>query len=143
MGDIRKMEEYYDKLCKELDNQYGKELSAGQLDTMFKLTGTVHYLDKMMEQAEEEEEYSSYREGGSSRRREGGSSRRAYREGSYRDGGSSREGYESSRRRQRRDNMGRYASRGGDFMEQLEELMEDAPSDREREAIRQMMQQMQ
>lgn len=141
MGDIRKMEETYEKLCKELDNQFNKELSAGTLDTMFKLTGTVHYLDKMMEQAEEEEEYSSYRE--SSRRRDGGSSRRAYREGSYRDGGSSREGYESSRRRQRRDNMGRYASRGGDFMAQLEDLMEEAPSEQERQAIRQMMQQMQ
>lgn len=141
MLDYRKAEEYCEKLEKELDNQFGKELSAGTLDTMFKLTGTVHYLDKMMEQAEEEEdEYSSYREG-RSRRREGSSRRRDG--GSYREGGSYRDGgYESSRRRQRRDNMGRYASRGGDFREQLEDLMEEAPSEEARQAIRQMMQQM-
>lgn len=129
--DYRKMDEFYEKLCKELENQLGKELSANTLDTMFKLTGTVHYLDKMMEEADDEYSERSYR------------GDRSYRDGrrSYRDG-RSYEGGHSMRRGQRRDSMGRYSreySRGGDFEEELMELMENSPNEQVRQEIKRML----
>lgn len=129
--DMRKMESLYDKLCKEWDNVADKELSANMLDALHKLTGTIHYLDEMMES---EDEYSgeSYRNGSRGR---GGN--RSYRGSSYNDG--------SYRRGQPRDRMGRYSgeySREGDFRSELEAMMRDAPDERTREAMRQMMQNM-
>lgn len=134
MGDYRKIEEYYEKLCKELDNQLGKELTGQQLDTMQKLTATIHYLDKMMEE-EGEDEYSerSYRGG------------RSYRDGRRSYEGRSYEGGRSMRRGQRRDSMGRYSreySRGGDFEEELRDLIDDAPDEQTKQAMRQMLQNM-
>lgn len=123
--DIRKIEDYYDKLCKEFDNQIGKELSAGSLDTMYKLTSTMHRIDKMIDE-DDGDDYSGRR--GRSRRGEYG--------GRYYDGGRSM--------RRGRDSMGRYTSRGYsggvDFEEELRELMKDAPDEESREAMRKMLQ---
>lgn len=123
MFDYRKAEEYYEKLCKELDNQLGKELTGQQLDTMNKLTATIHFLDKMM--AEEDEysgRYNSYRD-------------RRYDDGrSYRDDRSMRRG---------RGADGRYVSRnysrGGDFREQMEDMLDMAPDESTKQAMRQML----
>lgn len=126
--DYRKIEDFYEKLCKEIDNQTGKDLSAGTLDTMHKLSATIHYLDEIMKDDEED-----YSERGRSYRG------RSYEGRSYEDG-------RSMRRGQRRDSMGRYSrnysreySRGGDFEEELRELMEDAPDERTREAMRSVL----
>ena len=123
--DYRKAEEYYDKLCKELDNQFGKEISAGTLDTMHKLTGTIHYLDEMMDKNEDDYSERSYR-GGRSYRYDGGRS--------YDDGRSMR---------RNRDSMDRYSRNySGGFEDELRMLMEEAPDENTKQAMRQMLQNM-
>lgn len=129
--DYRKFDETYDKLCKELEKQMDKELSAGTLSTMHQLAGTMHYIDELMK-SDEESEYSerSYRDGGSYR------DGRSYRDDrSYNDGRSMRRG---------RGADGRYVSRGdysrgGDFAMEVERLMADAPDEATKQAMRQML----
>ena len=122
-------------LCKELE-EYGKkgELSAGTLDIVDKLAHTVKNLDKIIE-TYEEDEYSNY--GGSYDN--GGS---MYNRGSYRDGSYAR----GRGRNARRDSMGRYSSNGysrtGDMVEQLRNLMNDAPDDRTRQEIQNLVSRM-
>ena len=123
--DYRKAEEYYDKLCKELDNQFGKELSAGTLDTMHKLTGTIHYLDEMMGKGEDEYGERSYR-GGRSYRYDGGRS--------YDDGRSMR---------RNRDSMGRYSRNySGGFEDELRDLMNDTTDQHTKQAVMRMLENM-
>lgn len=98
---------------------------------------------------------SSYRRGGGSSRRGGGSSREgSSREGggSSREGGSSYEGgggssYARGRgRNARRDSMGRYSSDGysmggsEELVEELRDLMQDAPDDRTRQEFQKFIQ---
>lgn len=128
--DYRKFDETYDKLCKELEKQMDKDLSAGTLNTMHQLAGTMHYIDELMK-SDEGDEYSerSYRD-------------RSYRGGRYYDDGRSYEDGRSMRRGQRRDSMGRYSreySRGGDFREQMEDMLDMAPDDATKQAMRQML----
>lgn len=87
---------------------------------------------------------------GSSRR---GMSRRGWYEGSY-DGGSRRDGsydggiydggsYEDGASGRRgRDAMGRYTSRDSGFYDKLENLMQEAPSESERTALKDMIHRM-
>lgn len=134
--DYRKFDETYDKLCKELEKQMDKELSAGTLSTMHQLAGTMHYIDELMK-ADEEDEYSE--RGGERSYRDG---YRSYRGGRSYDDGRSYEDGRSMRRGQRRDSMGRYSreySRGGDFREQMEDMMADAPDEQTKQAMRQML----
>ena len=120
--DYRKAEEYYDKLCKELDNQFGKEISAGTLDTMHKLTGTIHYLDEMMNDGQDEYSERSYR-GGRSYRYDGGSS--------YDDGRSMRRD---------RDSMGRYSrNSSGGFEDELRDLMNTTTDQHTKQAVMRML----
>lgn len=123
-----------DKLCEELEEYGGKELSAGTLTVIDSLAHTIKNLDKIIEKYEEEEEYSNYDGQGGNM---GGYSRRGYsrRGGSYYDGGSS---YARGRGRgAKRDSMGRYSRRGASYgnemmMDELRELMEEAPDERTR-----------
>lgn len=111
---MKELHELREKLCEELRKTARKrELSAGDLETAHKLTATVKNIDKII---------------GSS---EGGYSREYSRD--YDDGAS-----------YRRDSMGRYSRDGadgysrhghGDISEQARELMRMASTDREREAI--------
>lgn len=122
-------------LCKELE-EYGKkgELSAGTLDIVDKLAHTIKNLDKIIE-TYEEDEYSNY---GGSYDNGGG----MYNRGSYRDGSYAR----GRGRNARRDSMGRYSSNGysrtGDMVEQLRNLMNDAPDDRTRQEIQNLVSRM-
>ena len=123
--DYRKAEEYYDKLCKELDNQFGKDLSAGTLDTMHKLTGTIHYLDEIMNDGQDEYSERSYR-GGRSYRYDGGRS--------YDDGRSMR---------RNRDSMGRYSRNcSGGFEDELRDLMNDTTDQHTKQAVMRMLENM-
>lgn len=120
--DYRKAEEYYDKLCKELDNQFGKEISAGSLDTMHNLTGTIHYLDEIMDNGEDDYSERSYR-GGRSYRYDGGRS--------YDDGRSMR---------RNRDSMGRYSRNySGGFEDELRDLMNDTTDQHTKQAVMRML----
>lgn len=126
------MDKLRDKLCDELDEIARKpEMSAGDLETAHKLTDTIKNIDKIA-MLEEDGGYSQAGDWEMEGR------------GSYNRG--------SSYRGQRRDSRGRYSregrgSRGGysrhdakeAMMEQMEMLMEQAGSEREREAIRRCM----
>lgn len=120
------MDKLRDKLCDELDEIARKpEMSAGDLETAHKLTDTIKNIDKI-EMLEED--------GGYSRAGDWEMEGR----GSYNRG--------SSYRGRKRDSMGRYSrwmySRGDakeHMMEQMEALMDQAGSEREREAIRRCM----
>ena len=118
---MNELYELKDMLCKEL-KEYGEkgELTAGSLDVVDKLAHTIKNLDKIIETYEEEEGYSSrsYPDG------MGGSYARRY----------SREGrsYARGRMNAPRDARGRYSgnySRDDGMVEELRELMQDAPNE--------------
>lgn len=124
------MYELKDKLCKELDEIARKgELGAGDLEIVHKLTDTIKNLDKI----------EMLEDGGYSQAGDWEIEGRAYNRG-------------NSYARRKRDSMGRYSRdgrmmRGGysrhdakeAMMEQMEMLMDQAGSEREREAIRRCM----
>ena len=126
------MYELKDKLCKELDEIARKpEMGAGDLEIIHKLTDTIKNLDKI-EMLEDDGGYSQAGDWEADMR------------GTY--------GRGSSYRGRKRDSMGRYSreGRGGRggysrhdakeaMMEQMERLMDQAGSEREREAIRRCM----
>ena len=125
------MYELKDKLCKELDEIARKdELGAGDLEIIHKLTDTIKNLGK--NEMLEDDGYSQAGDWEADMR------------GTY--------GRGSSYRGRKRDSMGRYSreGRGGRggysrhdakeaMMEQMEMLMDQAGSEREREAIRRCM----
>ena len=133
------MYELKDKLCKELDEIARKpEMGAGDLEIIHKLTDTIKNLDKI----------EMLEDGGYSQAGDWEIEGRAYNRG-------------SSYARRKRDSMGRYSRdgrmmRGGyrdgrmysradakdDMMDQMEALMEQAGSEKEREAIRRCMNQL-
>ena len=114
-------------LMQELE-EYGKkgEMSAGSLEIVDKLAHAIKNLCKIMEMDDDSGSY-------------------AYDDGSYygrsrRTGGS----YARGRgRNARRDSMGRYSSEGysrtGDMVEQLQELMQDAPDEKIKQDIQRLI----
>lgn len=137
------MHEIYDlkeMLCKELE-EYGKkgDLTAGSLDVVDKLAHTIKNLDKIIESYEENSEYSSRGGSYAGGMGMGGAS---YERGgrSYRGGNMGGRSYARGRgRNARRDAMGRYSSEGysrnDEMIEQLNDLMDDAPDERTRAEI--------
>jgi hypothetical protein len=112
-----KLYELKEMLCRELEKYAGKELSANNLEYVDKLAHAIKNIDKILEADE-----GSYEYRGSYRR---GMSNRNYRDGSYEDGSFAR-----------RDSRGRYASdysRHGDMIEELHELMNEAPENTKHE----------
>lgn len=140
-----------DMLMQELE-EYGRkgEMSAGTLEIVDKLAHAIKNLCKIIEAAEEEEEYSSA--GGSYER--GGNS---YARGGSGGGGSYRNSYARGRgRNARRDSMGRYSSenrrysreggmnRGGysrademeEMVESIRSMMQELPQEVQQDAQR-------
>ena len=116
--------ELKERLCDELE-EYGKkeDLDVGTLDVVDKLSRTVKNLGKIIDKYEESEY--SYDNG------------MYY--GNYSNARNSRRGGRYSGTR-RRDSMGRYSGRRGGYsmdnkemIEELRELMQDAPDDRTRQ----------
>ena len=130
------MYELKDKLCKELDEIARKpEMGAGDLEIVHKLTDTIKNIDKigMLEDDGysqtgdwEMEGRGSYNRGSSYRGRKRDSMGRYSRDGNYSSARSGRSGYS---RHDAKEAM----------MEQMETLMDQAGSEREREAIRRCM----
>ena len=128
------MYELKDKLCKELDEIARKpEMGAGDLEIIHKLTDTIKNLDKI-EMLEDD--------GGYSQAGDWEIEGRAYNRG-------------NSYARRKRDSMGRYSRDGRmmrsgysrhdakeAMMDQMEDLMAQAGSEKEREAIRRCMNQL-
>lgn len=150
--------ELKEMLCEELE-EYGKKdkLDVGGLEIVDKLAHTIKNLDKIIETYEDEEysgegSYEGSYEGGSYQgggnmggSYEGSYERGGSRRGSYareggrggRGGGSRRGSYAMARgdgrgrgRNARRDSMGRYSRDSQMMVQELRELMEDAPDER-------------
>lgn len=118
---MHELYELKEKLCDELKEYGGKDLSAGTLDVVDKLAHAVKNIDKIIEVYEDEGEgYSSrtYPDGM-------GGSYRYSREGRNmnRNGGSYRS-YARGRMNARRDSMGRYS--GDDGMQDIEAVKAEA-----------------
>jgi len=128
---MHKLYELKEMLCKELDEYGSKEkLDVGALEIIDKLSHAIKNIDKIIE-SEESEEYSergNYYRGG------------MYRD-SYRDGGNS---YARGRgRNARRDSRGRYASYYEEEMvDQLREMMQNAPDQQTRQKFERFIQEM-
>lgn len=151
---MHELYELKEMLMKELE-EYGRkgEMSAGSLEIVDKLSHAIKNLCKIIEAAEEEEEgYSRrggsyYYEGG-----QGGNTNTARMGRGGSGGGSSyaRGGGRGRGRNARRDSMGRYSRTGGsmyyrnadELVEQLEELMEDAPNEQIRQRMGQLVQEL-
>lgn len=120
---MHELYELKEKLCKELEDYGKKDLSAGALDVVDKLAHTVKNLDKIIEMYDADE--GSY---GTHRMIDDG----MYRGGSY-----------AGRRNARRDGMGRYSSMGysraDGMVEDLRELMKDAPNDHVRKDFQRLI----
>lgn len=126
------MEYLYDlkeKLCEELEEIARKpEMSAGDLEAAHKLTDTIKNIDKIAMLEED---------GGYSRAGDWEADMR----GTYARG--------SSYRGRKRDSMGRYSRDGRysrhaspDMMNKLQTMMDNASTERERDAIRRLMNEM-
>ncbi len=128
---MHKVYELKDKLCDELEEYGDKKLDAGSLEVIDKLAHTIKNLDKIIEKYEDEDYSSAYNDGMSY---DGGS----YEGGSYERGGNRGGNRYSSRyamargrgRNARRDSMGRYSSDSRMMVEELRDLMNDAPDER-------------
>ena len=123
------MHELKEKLCMELDEIAKKpEMSAGDLEAAHKLTDTIKNIDKI-EMLEEDDGYSR------------AGNWEADMRGTYARG--------SSYRGRKRDSMGRYSRDGRysrhaspDMMDKLQTMMDNASTERERDAIRRLMNEM-
>ncbi len=136
----------------------GKFRSREEIDSVYKLVDIIKDAHCIWQYEDEESDYSedgrSY-DGSYARSVRGGRSYRGSYDGSYNDGGS----YARGRgRNARRDSMGRYSNegsyrgsmRGGysrdggkqEYIEQLRDMMEDAPDSQTKQSIQRMIQQM-
>ena len=121
-----------EKLCKELEEYAEKSnLNAGDLEMIHKLTDTIKNVDKIVMLEESGYSQEADMEGGSYARGNSYANRgKHYVRGHYsRDGGYSREGRGGYSRHDAKEAM----------MEQMEMLMDQAGREREREAIRRCM----
>lgn len=123
------MHELKEKLCEELEEIARKgDLGAGDLEIVHKLTDTIKNIDKI-ETLEEDDGYSR------------AGNWEADMRGTYARG--------SSYRGRKRDSMGRYSRDGRysrhaspDMMDKLQTMMDNASTERERDAIRRLMNEM-
>lgn len=128
-----KLYELKDRLCKELEQYAGRELSSGSLDVVHKLSGAAKNLGKLIQMCEEAEDGYSGRSYANRIGVEPGRDMRSYESGaSY---------------RRRRDSMGRYSreggySRHGDAAERLRDMMDDAPTEQLRRELDRIARQM-
>lgn len=142
---MHKIREMLMEELKEIEKEVGKSsshtLSPGKLQTVHMLTDTVKNIDKIKKM--EEGGYSSATDFMGEGRMYGVSYDRAMYPRYYREGeGSSYESDSSYRRR--RDSMGRYSRHDGSerMSEKLEEMLDEAGTDKERAVIRRCMEEL-
>ncbi len=129
--------ELKEKLCDELEEYGDKKLDAGSREVIDKRAHTIKNLDKIIETYEEDGYSSMMYDGSYDDGMRGGSYARGGR-GSYESGRSYAHGGSYARNGRgrgsnaRRDSMGRYSSAEGTEMmvQELRELMKDAPDER-------------
>ena len=118
---MNELYELKEKLCKELKKYSGEEVTNSSLEVVDKLSHAIKNIDKIIDSYEEEDGsygYNSFNYINRSNR------------GNYNNGSS----YGRGRgRNARRDSMGKYANDGyskhSDMIEQLREMMMEAPTD--------------
>lgn len=120
---MHELMELKEMLCEELEKYGNEELTAGSLEVVDKLSHAIKNIGKIIEMYEDEDYSNEYR--GDSYR-QGSYRGESYRRGNSR--GSSRRGGSYA---QRRDSRGRY-SRDSSMVEELRDLMEDAPNEKTR-----------
>lgn len=129
---MRTLEKLRDMLCEELDKLTEKgELSAGSLETAHKLTDTIKNIDKIIIM-DEDGEYSQAGDWEAIGRGHFGDYERG---NSYANRGEHYVRGHYSRARGR-DSVGRYSREGGDLMEHVEKMMDEAETPHEREIIK-------
>lgn len=122
---MHKIYELKDKLCEELEEYGDKKLDAGNLAVIDSLSHTIKNLDKIIEKYEDED-YSSAYDGMTGGSYERGGNRYGSRYAMARGDGRGRG------RNARRDSMGRYSNDNRMMVEELRDLMNDAPDERTR-----------
>lgn len=139
-----KLIEYVCDELKELEKKADKDGKLSMAEIQY--ADTLAHMKKNLLKGEEmyEDEYSMARDGMRSYR--GGSYGRGY-EGGYSGESYARGDGRGRGRNARRDSMGRYSSEGysrdgGEFMDELHELMESAPNDRVRQKLKGIMSEM-
>ena len=138
---MHKLYELKEKLMKELEDysQNGK-FSKEDVEAIKYITSSIDHICNIV--ADADEEYSTAMGDGSyDRGMRGGSYN--YGGGSYARGGRRGGTYAYARgrgRNARRDSMGRYSSAEDDFRMEMESLIEDAPSERVKQKMREIMQ---
>lgn len=118
--------ELKEKLCDELEEYAEKKLDAGSLDVIDKLAHTIKNLDKIIECYESDGYSKDMTHDGV-----------AYGDG-YRMGGS----YARGRMNARRDSMGRYSRDNKMMVDELRELMHEAPDERTKAEFRKFISKM-
>lgn len=140
---MKSLHELKEMLCEELDNIVKRrEISVGSLDTIQKLTDSIKNIYKI-EMLKEAEEYSEDRGPYYSRAYDDDESY-AHRGKHYVRGHYSRDGEDGGSSYGRRGRYGRYSRADGkeSMIGKLEEIMEFADTDMQREAIRRCMSQL-
>lgn len=111
---MRELYELREKLCKELKKYSGEEITNSSLSVVDSLSHAIKNIDKIIDKNEEEDSYDP--------------SYKSSRDNSYMRGRG---------RNARRDSMGRYASdgysRNANLVDELRELMMDAPDEKTRQ----------
>ena len=128
---MKNLEKIKDKLMDELDELARKpEMSAGDLETIHKLTDTVKNIDKIC--MYEDNEYSGDYDGGM------WEAMGSYAGGNRGGMGGGRSDRGSSYARRKRASMGRYSRDDGEeeMLEQLKEMMHEAGDSRVKSAIK-------
>lgn len=133
---MHKIYELKDKLCEELEEYGDKKLDAGSLEVIDKLAHTVKNLDKIIEKYEDEDYSSAYDDGMTGGSYERGGNRYGSRYAMARGDGRGRG------RNARRDSMGRYSSDSRMMVDELRELMNDAPDERTRMEFKRFIEKM-
>ena len=121
---MHELYELKEKLCRELKKYNNEEVTTNTLEVVDKLAHAIKNIDKIIE-SYEEEEGGSYGYEPNYRMSNGRGNRGSNYSNSYSRGRG---------RNAKRDSMGRYASdngysRHGDVVEQLREMMMEAPND--------------
>lgn len=140
-----KLIEYVCDELKELEKKADKDGKLSMAEIQY--ADTLAHMKKNLLKGEEmySDEYSMARDGMRSYR--GGSYGRSYEGGGYSGESYARGDGRGRGRNARRDSMGRYSSEGysrdgGEFMDELHELMESAPNDRVRQKLKGIMSEM-
>lgn len=150
-----KLYELKEKLMKELASysENGK-FSKEDAEAIKYIASAIDHICNIVERMEGEEEYSQRGGGGGRYSYEGGGGRYS-REGGNRGGNPGGERYSRGNgggssyargrgRNARRDSMGRYSGNAdpGDLVEQIEDLMQDAPNEQIKQQMQQLIQQL-